>query len=377
MIQARLIPWWTRLLSLWRAQSRRFGPPGRLTEEERHQLGASLKELSRGLTRDRGLAGTPYLEDPALLGAYLLYFWPASYAQFLWVRAVGLPGPLGRVLDLGCGPGPVALAAKEEGATDVWALDARKPALDWVRLAAQSGGLAVRTLLWQTGRPLPEGPFDTVTCGHFLNELAEAEVMALMGALKTRLAPGARVLWMEPASLEINRRLLGLRDRLVEAGWTLDGPCFWKGACPALAAGPEGACHAAYAWSPPEEYTRLAWAARLGKEQLKMTWFVWRAPGPSPAAEGPASPAPYRVIGDPLVSKSGRTRVLVCGEAGRFSLSVASAGHEEAPPADLRRAFDGLRRGDVVDVRDPLEREAGWSLGPASGLRVLKPVPRA
>ena len=45
------------------------------------EVGAGVKQLSLGLTRDRKLAGARYMDDPKLLGAYLLFYWPVSYAQ--------------------------------------------------------------------------------------------------------------------------------------------------------------------------------------------------------------------------------------------------------------------------------------------------------
>ena len=91
-----LAQWIPRLIAVWRrhrkaarapqhGKQRRFDeeelPEGNLTHDELREVGAGVKQLSMGLTRDRALAGARYMDDPKLLGAYLLFYWPVSYAQ--------------------------------------------------------------------------------------------------------------------------------------------------------------------------------------------------------------------------------------------------------------------------------------------------------
>ena len=93
----------------------------------------NVVELQRGLTGSRALAGNGYMQKGASLQAYLLYYWPVSYAQtkaalqkaprfFERVAEIsGLAGTSGnagtaskakrravRVLDLGSGPAPAS-----------------------------------------------------------------------------------------------------------------------------------------------------------------------------------------------------------------------------------------------------------------------------
>src|SRR4051794_33129464 len=93
--------WVPRLIAAWRrARHRSSGPPNKLTPPELKEVAAGVRRLSLGLTRERELVGARYMEDPALLGAYLLFYWPVSYAQGRQVL-----GELGRrprvVLDVG------------------------------------------------------------------------------------------------------------------------------------------------------------------------------------------------------------------------------------------------------------------------------------
>src|SRR5260370_12407796 len=112
--------WMPRLIAVWRRRQGSRGPADRLTSPELRQVGAAVRTLSIGLTRSRELVGTRHMDDPRLLGGYLLFFWPVSSA----------PGPqvLGEVslkprnaLDLGSGPAPLAFAALAAGAEEVLA----------------------------------------------------------------------------------------------------------------------------------------------------------------------------------------------------------------------------------------------------------------
>lgn len=378
-ISERAERWWPKLLGLWRSsltRGRETDPGEPLSEAERHRLGRSLRELSLGLTRERSKSGTSYMENADFLGAYLLYFWPASYAQFLWLRALESgqeksPRRLGRVLDLGAGPGPLSLAAFEEGAEEVTAVDASVKALEMARKIARMSGFPLRIKHWNSGEELPGGPFDSILSGHFINELLSqdtARAEALFADWAHRLAPGGRVYLVEPASLAVNRGLLTLRDRLAACGWTLVLPCVWKGECPALAL-EQATCHGTFSWEIPKPLRSLAWAARLGKEELKMTYFVWERPRQtSPSERTQQAAEAYRVVGDPLLSKSGRLRVMLCGPRGRFTISAAS--RKEAVP------ILALRRGDLVEVTAPEARESGWGIGPATRLKILARAPR-
>jgi hypothetical protein len=54
-------------------QRQRGAAPDRLTPDELRMVAAGVTRLSAGLTRDRALAGARYMDDPRLLGAYLLF----------------------------------------------------------------------------------------------------------------------------------------------------------------------------------------------------------------------------------------------------------------------------------------------------------------
>src|SRR5919198_1946654 len=181
-----LAGWMPRLIAVWRKARRASpGPPDRLTPAELREVAAAVRKLSLGLTRERALAGTRYMDDPKLLGAYLLFYWPVSYAQARQVMGE-LPHRPRAALDLGSGPASVAFAALDAGAAEVTAADRSKAALELAsQLAAEAGeALAVRQWDPLSRRGLPEGEFDLIALGHVLNELFGADD----GALSRRAA---------------------------------------------------------------------------------------------------------------------------------------------------------------------------------------------
>ncbi len=373
------------LLTIWRSSaarsvaSRAPGDPV-LSREELYAVSRKVRELSRGLTRQRALAGERYLSDPDLLGAYLLHFWPISYAQALlclaMVRRAGGSEP-GSVLDLGAGPGPVSMALLDSGAAHVTACDRSEAALALARRIAVDRGHTLATRQWDALKStgLPRGPFDMIALGHTLNELWSGHPdrielrVGLMKKLGRELAAEGRILIMEPALMSTAQAAIRVRDGLVNAGYSVEMPCVWQQACPAL---PDGTCHGEFDWRPPAGMVRLAHAARIGRETLKMAWFVLRKekrdePALPPAGRSSPDGGLYRVVSEPLLSKSGRVRYLVCGPLGRFALSA---------PRDCRgagiRSFFALARGDGIRVTGARQRETGWGLDDESRVDVVE-----
>src|ERR1700716_841066 len=172
--------WVPRLIAVWRKASQSAGhPEERLTAAELPQVAAGVRRLSRGLTRDRSFAGAKYMDDPLLVGAYLLFYWLISYGQARAVLGELRTRPK-RVLDLGSGPGPFAFAALDHGASEVTAADRSKKALALARELAIEAGEGLFTREWDlkphhgsvlSGRLGSDEKFDVIGLGHLLNEL--------------------------------------------------------------------------------------------------------------------------------------------------------------------------------------------------------------
>lgn len=356
--------WIPRLVATWRRlRGSPADPSAPLTAKERQDIVAGAQRLSRGLTRERELAGAGYFDDPQLLGAYLFLWWPATYAQAASVlRELGGVG--GRVLDVGSGPGPMALAALDAGAQKVLAIDRSGAALDVARALVGAAASGLETARWEAPRPLPDGPFDLVLAGHVLNELGDSldARVRLVESMRARLSPAGAVVLIEPALRETSRALLELRDRLVAGGATVLAPCLYRGDCPALLR--EGDwCHAERAWEVPPLVDELAHAAKLHRETLKMSYLVLAAPG----AAWPSLPEGrlFRIVSEPLPQK-GQHRFVGCGPEGRVPLILP---HKHVGARN--RAFVDLTRGDVIRTDRLTPRGDGLRLDADSAVERL------
>jgi SAM-dependent methyltransferase len=387
-----------RLTELWRAAA----PNGR---SELATVGRDLLRLQRGLTGDRRLAGAGYMDDPDLLAAYLLYYWPVSYLQVSLALAVLEEDGLAtgaRILDLGAGPGPAAAAildscANPEAGLDLVLADSSDKALSLARAILgrdrDKGRLrGLETLRVDLESPAAlqplaaQGPFDLIVMGHCLNELwrasedGEAQRLDLLLRVSGLLSPGGRLLLVEPSLLLTSRGLLGLRDALAARGFPVLGPCLRQGPCPALAAGPNHTCHMEAAWEPPEPVASLAKAAGLDRDSVKMTWVAFGKPQPgtepAPFIDSPLHQAVKEalVVSEAMLNKAGRLRWLLCDESGRFAFSA-----RKDDAAARASGFFGLRRGDRIAVEGAEIRGAEGSpaLGflPSTRLAILRPAP--
>lgn len=370
--------WIPNLLAVWRRRRKyKNGPSDRLLPHELKEVAAGVKTLSSGLTGKRELVGKGYMDDPALLGAYLLFYWPVSYAQARY--ALGhLPSRPRSVLDLGSGPAPMSFASLDHGAGDVTAADRSEPAL---RLASELAGevgepLAVRKWDPLRGERIPDGSFDLVIMGHLLNELwvgdpdEAGKISDLIERISCSLKKGGAVIIIEPALLLTSRRLLGIRDILVKRGFPVLAPCLLKEDCPALKK--EGnTCHTDRSWEPPRMIKEIAKAAGLHKDALKMSFLTIAAKG----ANWPLLPEGriFRIVSEILESNK-RLRLVGCGPEGRIGLSIM-----EKNMTDDNNLFLRLKRGDVIKITGAEERESGIGLTEKSRITILahagKPIP--
>ena len=341
------------------------GPTDRLRPEELNAVLPALHRLSGGLGGGRGKAGAVYLDEARLEAAYLLHFWPISYAMAAAVLGEGWLPKGARVLELGCGPGPLTAALLDAGAEAVLAVDHSAQALKTV--GALLPAARVSTLRWEaeSGAALPEGPYDLLAMSHFINELWKREPdrlarrAAFLGGLAGRLGEGGRLLIIEPAAHALNADLLGLRDGLVQAGWQVEAPCFFAGPCPALAQG--AACHAEAHLPLPPHARQLLTVAHIDRARPGFGWLLLRPPGRAPVA---APAGAVRVLSEAMVNKAGRVRRVACGAEGRITLSAPAAGTEP-----WRADWQGLRRGERVVVEGAERRERGLGLTATSRLR--------
>jgi SAM-dependent methyltransferase len=135
-----------------------------------------------------------------------------------WLDEVELPLELprgGRALDVAAGVGRVALWLAHRG-LDVTAVDISPVALDRLRRRAAAQGLAVETrALDLESEPLPEGPWDLITCFHFLRRELFPELVA-------RLASGGLLVVEIATERNLERHAKPSRRFLLRSGELVD-----------------------------------------------------------------------------------------------------------------------------------------------------------
>jgi SAM-dependent methyltransferase len=311
------------------------GPPAELAASELRPAARAVLELHEGLVGARAMA-EPGTYAGARLGAYLLWWWPQTYAktQAALRMAAVPPGP--RILDVGSGPGPAALAALDLLGGEAVCFDAAEAPL----AEARALGIA------RTTRELPREPFDLTLAANVLSEVDDP------GALVRQLT--GTVVIVEPALRETGRALLRLRDALLKEGWFALAPCLMQRPCPALAS-PKDWCTAEARWTPPRHFRQLAEATGLrADEMLSFAPLVLSRIAPR------RSPDTWRVVGLAPPEK-GKRRIWVCGEEERLPLVRL-----DRDAGARNHAFEGLRRGDRIRLRGTERRGDGLRLGPQS-----------
>ena len=370
------------LVSLWRESGGNKGRAGAhgkqgasLSPEEYRSVADALLSLQRGLTGSRELAGAGYMENRAFLGAYLLYYWCVSYLQVSYaarsareqcralVAARNESGAPLRILDAGSGPAPASMALcdllDELGAAAasellLWDSSGKALALAQKLYEREFPGISPQCTVtdFQHDALPSSGTQDIIVMSHALNELWKEEKLtverrtAFVEELCGGLADDGLLLLCEPALLATSRNLIRLRDALLRRGFHVLSPCPASAACPAIPAGENQTCHAELAWQPPDPVKSLAKAARLDRNSVKMTFFVFSRKVP-PAECGGA----YRVVSDAMLNKAGRLRYLLCDGTRRMALSA-----KKGDPHAAAQGFFDLRRYDRVQLQQAEQR---------------------
>src|SRR5260370_8774343 len=175
------------------------GPAGEVARGESGGGARAVVGVRDGLVDDRAVA-RPETYQGAHLGAYLLWWWPQTYARMQAALRLAPMPRAPRILDVGSGPAPAALAALDLLGGEATCFDLSGPALEEAR------ALGVK----QTTRELPAGEFDLTLAANLLSELPDP--IALVRKL------GGVIVIVEPALRETSRALLKLRDALLSSG---------------------------------------------------------------------------------------------------------------------------------------------------------------
>lgn len=344
------------LIGIWRRLHKEPGPSDKLQTREFRGVVANVKTLVEGLENKKELIGQDYFAKPELLTSYLLYQWVVHYQQGMSLMGE-LPYTPRRVLDVCSGPAAFAFAALRHGSSEVFAVDRNIAALELGSQICGRYGLPINIRKWDCFRePLPvEGKFDLIILGHCLEELFPADKKGwvdqqemFVNNLLKRLTPRGFLMIVENSFIEPNRRVLQMRDSLVQQGVPVQAPCVWKGECPALKT-QNSPCYAQREFEKPMLIKEIQRAANINLSSLKMTYMIFRNPdGQWPQLQDEKL---YRIISPPVESYQGK-RYYLCGTDGKKILGSHLSKHPAAS-----RAFEFLRRGELISFKHALEKD--------------------
>ncbi len=256
--------------------------------------GGILRALSDRFNRIEGAPQGDYFSAANVEPYFAHHGWAQAEALAAIVTESPFDAPRS-VWDLGGGPGVLTAAASTLWPEAVFTLtDLRDEALRWAEARLQPRGVKLATRV-QRLPELPEGVPDLVMLGHVVNELAERDQLRLLAAIKDRLAPGGRILILEPALRATTRRLMALREELRQPPFSIQAPCPCLSSCPMLPLDRQW-CVAELPWAPPVWFRALDEAAGLDRRMLSFAYLLVQKDG---AARIPKA----RVVGVPKAQK--------------------------------------------------------------------------
>src|SRR5690606_161040 len=247
----------------------------------------------------------------AILAERIAWKWDAVLAE-LGARGVAFDRPA--VLDFGCGTGIAARRFARVCAVRSVTFADRSPlarAFALERFAREQPGIPARAIDAQDAAP----DADVLLVSHVLGELGDADVAALIA----RVQHVRSVVWVEPGSRAVSRRLSELRDALLGA-FDVVAPCTHRHACPALSSVSDW-CHF-FARPPAAVFTDGVWV-RIGRElgiDLRAVPYAFLALVRRGAAPVAPPPAPGRILGRPRIR--GRTATVHVCDGGLHERSV-------------------------------------------------------
>jgi hypothetical protein len=244
----------------------------------------------------------------------------------------GWAPPQGEVVDWACGSGIAARAFLAHFGTETLSrliLWDRSPVA--TQFAARKAREAFPSISVWLDQP-PTGDFATLLLSHVLTELSDHQVADLLN-LAVR---ATSVIWVEPGTSEVSRRLIAVRERLHPV-FQVVSPCTHQAVCGMLT--PENArhwCHH-FAPSPPEVFTDGTWArfaklAGVDLRSLPVSFLVLDKRSQPTRSD-------TRVIGRPRVYKA-YALVLGCNASG--------VGEHRYTKRDQPEAFRLLKKADTL-----------------------------
>lgn len=234
----------------------------------------------------------------------------------------------GTILDFGCGTGIATRRfLRRAGVTPARVLlhdrSARAMGFAAQRVAEQNpAGLDVQ----QCESVPDDAEFDVVLVSHVLGELSKRAERDLVNIVERSRV----VIWVEPGSRVISRRLSAIRDGFLD-DFDVLAPCTHARSCCALSEGDRDWCHF-FATPPGDVFTDSGWV-KIGRQlgidlrSLPYAFLMLRAKSANEPVE--RDPAEARILGRPTVRPK-FARFFACDAEGLRQVTVFKSESTEA-----------------------------------------------
>ncbi len=251
------------------------------------------------------------------------------------------------VLDLGSGPGTAGLAllAAVKKAINLTCVE-HSPHMRNVaeRLLSRyegAGTLAKLSIVPSLPARTAEC-YDIVLAANVVAELDTAEGERTVRSLAERIAPGGYLVVIEPGQQLHTRRLMHLRNVLLESTKEFAPlfPCLRRDPCPMLASSDTDWCHGTIEWRQPRLNAHLDDLLSFNKHRIKYSAFIFQ--------RGGVTPTGIRVLTTPEKTRAG-IDTLVCGEDSYGVVRIRKGARSE-----LNRALEKASVFDRLLVSEPL-----------------------
>lgn len=239
--------------------------------------------------------------------ALLVYFWPLNSIRYLAVheelKKVGFFQGLNQFLDFGAGPGTAAWILKQEF-QNVELMEQSLVPQEWFP-----------QFQW-TQKPQVSKESCAVFC-YSMTELAELPQWAYNSEA---------LIILEPATQQDGRKLLELRQKLLEKGYNAWAPCPHQEGCPLLVNSKHDWCHDRVEIQAPRWFQEIENYLPMKNRTITMSYVGMRKKAPIP-------PTWARLVGDQLNEK-GKSRQMVCRSSSREFLAWM---HRDGTPPEFFR----------------------------------------
>ena len=305
----------------------------KLSLTDSQKVAESIKKLSDFFIQNPDGA-TPWREPWAQI-AYLAYFLPLNHARLQGVvkeaQTQNFFEGLDRVVDFGSGFGTASLALTEH----FQRFSLIETAKD---ICSRFQFLPSEQSTWFDKAPSFVQQHTTLAVfSYSLTELAEIPTWAKkMEALMI----------LEPSTQQDGRKLLELRQKLIEAGFSLWAPCTHQGKCPLLTQSKTDWCHDRIHFQMPKWFEAFENHLPMKNRTLTTSYLLARKK-PAP----PRAPNLARTVGD-IMKEKGKDRQMFCrGEEREFLAWLHKQGlRQEVPrgvlieiPEDAQKVSNELR----------------------------------